>query len=432
MCAPAAWGLGADQGHRKRATSSTVLGVTRGALQSARVNAPIGLDDPMIRRLGAGVESMSDDSSFDVIVIGGGVGGAAAALRAAQYSLRVAWIRGDRETARRSRGRWVADVDNMIGLHDGIVRGSILRQLRKPQFAEARAVIESKRTPISVKAITDNTLQRIRADFPAQVAVIDLRADRAERRDDGSFAVTAGERTVRGAAVVLSTGVMDRQPHILKAGKEGVEDDIKWVYPWANREQLLYCIRCEGHLAREQAVAVIGHSDAAASVAAMMFERYRVPLRMVTNGEAPAWGEQRDRLLNAYGAEVHTARIVDVEGDKAGMRAIVLEDGARIEVVYALVSLGIHVVYNDLAIQLGASLEGGEVPASEQHVIIDRRAETDVRGLFVVGDMARRRDEPVMKQIYTAQEYAVRAVDAIDARRRAAFRAAFLRGEPVE
>jgi hypothetical protein len=43
--------------------------------------------------------------------------------------------------------------------------------------------------------------------------------------------------------------------------------------------------------------------------------------------------------------------------------------------------------------------------------------------------MTRRPDEPVMKQIYTAQEYAVRAVDAIDARRRAAFReAAIARG----
>ncbi len=34
----------------------------------------------------------------------------------------------------------------------------------------------------------------------------------------------------------------------------------------------------------------------------------------------------------------------------------------------------------------------------------------------------RRRDEPMMKQIYTSQEYAVRAVDTVDSRRRRAGR----------
>jgi thioredoxin reductase len=50
-------------------------------------------------------------------------------------------------------------------------------------------------------------------------------------------------------------------------------------------------------------------------------------------------------------------------------------------------------------------------------------SETSVRGLFAVGDMSRRRgDAPSLKQIYTAQEYAVRAIQAIDRRVRAARR----------
>ena len=41
-------------------------------------------------------------------------------------------------------------------------------------------------------------------------------------------------------------------------------------------------------------------------------------------------------------------------------------------------------------------------------------------GLFCVGDMAKRRDGgPLMKQVYTAQEYAVRAVDTLERRARA-------------
>jgi thioredoxin reductase len=75
-------------------------------------------------------------------------------------------------------------------------------------------------------------------------------------------------------------------------------------------------------------------------------------------------------------------------------------------------------VYNDLARQLGATLMDEDHPIEERHVRIDHRGQTDVRGLFAIGDMAKRPDEPVMKQVYTCQEYAVRAVDTVDRRRR--------------
>ena len=55
---------------------------------------------------------------------------------------------------------------------------------------------------------------------------------------------------------------MDKQPHILKQNKKGEwEETPKWIYPFANREQVLYCIRCEGHLTKNDSVAVLGHSN---------------------------------------------------------------------------------------------------------------------------------------------------------------------------
>lgn len=42
----------------------------------------------------------------ELIVVGGGIGGAAATLRAAQYHLRTAWILGDRDTHRASRAAY--------------------------------------------------------------------------------------------------------------------------------------------------------------------------------------------------------------------------------------------------------------------------------------------------------------------------------------
>ena len=60
------------------------------------------------------------DTSCEVAIIGGGIAGAACALRAAQYNLPFAWILGDRSTEKGSRGRWVRNIDNMIGVHPGI------------------------------------------------------------------------------------------------------------------------------------------------------------------------------------------------------------------------------------------------------------------------------------------------------------------------
>lgn len=57
---------------------------------------------------------------------------------------------------------------------------------------------------------------------------------------------------------------------------------------------------------------------------------------------------------------------------------------------------------------------------------IDARGETTIPNLFVVGDLAQRADEPVMKQVYTSQEYAVRALDVVDSRMRRARRQAAL------
>jgi len=95
-------------------------------------------------------------------------------------------------------------------------------------------------------------------------------------------------------------------------------------------------------------------------------------------------------------------------------------------VKFALVSLGLHRVYNDLAIELGARLMDENNPEEKRHVWINNKGETSIRGFFTVGDMAKREDEPMMKQVYTAQEYAVRAVDTIDSRRRKVLRAKIL------
>jgi thioredoxin reductase (NADPH) len=372
----------------------------------------------------------SPDSSapYDVIVVGGGIAGSAAALRAAQYLHRTLWVRGSKLDAKRSRAQWVYNIDNMIGVHDGIVRKKVRKLLRGDAFEEARQTLdEAPHLPISTRDIVDNVVDRLEEGYAPYVSMLTETATDARREDDGSFVVTVDGVEYRAKHLVLATGVMDRQPEILKANRKGVvQDDIKWIYPAANREQVLYCIRCEGHLTRGQQVAVIGSSEAAAQIAMMLHERYESGAAVLTNGETPAWSEDSGKLLEAYGAAVHQARIVEIAAGDQHLEALILEDGQRVKATFGLVSMGLYRVYNELARQLGATLGDEGKPDDERHVRIDARGETDIPNFFVVGDLAQREDEPVMKQVYTSQEYAVRALDVVDSRMRRVRRAATL------
>ncbi len=377
--------------------------------------------------------------AFDVIVVGGGIGGSAVALRSAQHGLQVAWIRGDEDTARASRVRYVYNVDNMIGVHDAIVRKKAIALLAAPEHAAARAALESTHFHIGTQEIVDDVVARLRQGFSANVTFIDEKAVAARRAGEGFEVETATGRLVVGNALALATGIMDRQPAVkltTRAGK--VVDDVKWIFPWANNETLLYCILCEGHLVRGAQVAVFGASEGAAQVALLLHERYGVEVALLGNGAALTAGEDTRRLLAAYRIPFHEARVVEVidGGEKprgASLGGFRLEDGTSVEVRFGMVAMGLHRVYNDLARQLGAALDPRDTgPEEERHVLVDDAgSETSVRGLFAVGDMSRRPgDAPSLKQIYTAQEYAVRAVQTIDRRRRSARRKATLAGEP--
>lgn len=382
-------------------------------------------------------------SERDLIVVGGGVAGAAAALRAAQYGLSLTWVLGDAETSRASRGRYVHEIDNMIGVHPGVLTSKLAKLLKDQP--EALAALAGADLVIGTQDLIDNVVERIEEDF---LDGTELRFERAlhARREGEGFAVRlSGGDEVQGGSLVLATGVMDLQPPIKKTLPSGkLVDDIRWVFPYANWGRLLYCIRCEGHMTRDSQVAVIGSTETTAQIAMMLHERYEVGVVILTNGEPFTAGERSRALLEAYGIGVVEERIIDIYDLEPGaeppakkprkgteMHGLVLESGERVPARYAMVAMGLHRVYNELARELGAELEGGELDPLQQHVLVeDATAETSVPGLFAVGDMGKRRDGgPLMKQVYTAQEYAVRAVDTIDRRRRAERRRLVL-GEP--
>ena len=368
-----------------------------------------------------------------VIVVGGGIGGSAAALRAAQHGLGAAWIRGGAGTARASRARYVFNVDNMIGVSSGIMQRKVLELLTAPEHAAAREAISRTHFHVGTEDIIEDVIRRL-SGFADRVTLVDEKAIVARRAGAGFVVETDGGQSFVAGAVILSTGVMDRQPSVKLTTKSGKGvDDIRWIYPWANAESLLYCILCEGHLVRGTPVAVFGSSETAAQVALLLHERYGVAVALLGNGDALDAKPDTLRLMEAYRVAFHGARLVEIVDGESGrkgetLRGFRLEDGTEVAARFGMVAMGLYRVYNDLARQLGAELDAADGPEDVRHVLVDdATSETSVRGLFAVGDMSRHRGgTPSLKQIYTAQEYAVRAVQAIDRRERAARRARLL------
>lgn len=362
----------------------------------------------------------SEKEPFELAVIGGGIAGAASALRAAQYGLPTSWIQGDKKTAKRSRSQWVRNIDNMLGVHPQIVLDKLAKAWKKrPELLEALA--ELPELEISTRDLIANAKARIEA-LDAGVEALAEVVVAARKLEDDTFELELSEGSlVRARQVILATGGMDRQPAIAKAKGEGVQVDPKWIYPYANRETVLYCIRCEGHLTKDRPVGILGAGEAAGQIALMLHERYGSACCILTHGQDPSWSKDTQFLLDAYGIAVHPETVVDVqghEGRRGELRALTLAGGKEVPLHFALVAMGMYRFYNQLALDLGAKLSDSEDPPELRRVEIDAKAETNVPGLFVVGDLAKRSSEPTMMQIYTAQEYAVRAVDSVDRRRR--------------
>lgn len=359
---------------------------------------------------------------YNVIIIGGGIGGAASALRAGQNGMKTLWILGSKITRKRSRSEWVMNLDNIVGFHENVIKNQVINSPKKNNHDEAISLLEEEHYHINNRMLIKNTISRIEKELP-HVMISEGEATSLQKTESG-FEVSFNDESVFANSVVLSTGVMDEQPHIWKQNKLGEwKETPEWIYPFANREQVLYCIRCEGHLTKNDSVAIIGFSNTAAELAMMLYERYQNKVYVLTNGATTAISNERLEILKKYHVETISEPINDLMSESVKqLHGFVFETHNAVEVRYALVSLGLHKVYNELANLVEARLMDQDRPEEKRHVWIDHKGETSVKGLFAVGDMAKREDEPMMKQVYTAQEYAVRAVDTIDTRGRKAMR----------
>lgn len=256
-------------------------------------------------------------------------------LRSVLSGQNVALFLGDAESKRKGRATWVAEVENIPGMHD------------------------VKRPIVSTSKTTIQWLEE-HPDLGHDARTIKGKVDRLERTESGFrlyWDVKGETHSLDARFVVIATGGMDVQPHI--AGS------IEPILPFANRGDAIYCIRCDGHQTIGKRLAMIGNSDTQVHIAAMMIERYgheRVDL--LSNGVDVDYSEAARELIDGYGMKVHSEPITKVLGDarKEGLEGFELEGGEVVAVDRAIVALG-FMPYNQLLQDVGAKLEADGKPA---------------------------------------------------------------------
>ena len=250
-------------------------------------------------------------SDYDTVIIGGGPAGLSAAIHLAFHRHKVMLV--DRRT--------------------GPLPYTLTALYNVPGFGIQRGVDIIKQLEMQAKS-SGATLER--------GSVVSLSGS------IGAFRVKLADGREYGAkTLLLATGVARHHPL--------VNGDYQPWLKYAAKGNTYYCPDCESPelLGRDIVVIGVGGASGAISVSRPLLEfasRVRV---LLTGGTelSPEWERTRAEL----GLEVMRGRIADIEGSKGIVRALLLEDGARVSADGYYVDSP-KLPRNELATQLGLEL----------------------------------------------------------------------------
>ena len=266
---------------------------------------------------------------YDAIIIGGSYAGLSGALQLARARRRILVI-----DAGQRRNRFASDSHGFL-TRDGQPAASIA--------AEGRANV---------------------AAYP-NVAWHDGTASAARRDGDGFIVELDGAGTVRGARLVLATGVRDELPQI-----DGLAE--RWG------KSVFHCPYCHGYELNEGRIGVLASSPMSVHQAQMLPHWGQVTL--FTNGMCPLDAAQLADL-HARGVQVVDTPVLRL----VNVATVVLEDG-RQEIMTGLFTFGRLHMASPIAEQLGCTFDVGPLGP---FIRTDDTRQTTVPGVFAAGDAMR-------------------------------------------
>jgi alkyl hydroperoxide reductase subunit F len=282
------------------------------------------------------VDAINAQAPFDVLIVGGGPAGAAAAVYAARKGIRTGVV------AERFGGQVLdtMSIENLISVP----------HTEGPKLARA--------------------LEAHVREYDAEI-INGQQATKLEQVADGFRVTLASGASLTGASVVLSTGARWR-----RMGVPGEQDYVN--------KGVAFCPHCDGPLFKGKRVAVIGGGnsgvEAAIDLAGLVGHVTLVEFDKMLRAD-----EVLQRKLKSLPnvTIITSARTTEVKGDGKRVTAIAYEDRTSGEI-------------RDIALE-GVFVQIGLVPNTEWlkgtlaldargEIIVDRHGQTSIPGVFAAGD----------------------------------------------
>ncbi|MGI0054864.1 MAG: NAD(P)/FAD-dependent oxidoreductase [Thermoplasmata archaeon] len=295
---------------------------------------------------------------YDVLVLGGGHAGLAAALKVGLMGYSALLVdRGPKY----GRSYYAPTMDNIPGFPDGISGHKLLdHQIAALQRVEPAVTYVTPATVVSLGR--KGTGYEVRFDWLRQ------------------------SRAVAGRAAVLALGVVDRMPVV--GGK------IDAIFPWANQGLVDFCIICDGHTLPGKRVAVLGHDAFAARTALDLVHFRPSALEILTHGRPLFEGVDRaerselERALAAAGISHFDAEIAGYNGIREKEFHVKFADGSVRRYDKGFSGLGWYDLHSTIPLSLGAKLdEEGFVVTDEDCRVLAASDGAAIPGLYCVGDL---------------------------------------------
>ncbi|WP_213815507.1 NAD(P)/FAD-dependent oxidoreductase [Glaciihabitans sp. dw_435] len=272
------------------------------------------------------------ETSYDVVIVGGGAAGLSAAVALGRSRRSVVVI-----DAGEPRNAPAAGVHNLL-TRDGMSPLELTRVGRE----EARsygAVVRERTTAIGA------------------------------RRDDAGFVVDLADGSrVRGKRMLVTTGLIDALPEVPGLAERWGRD-------------VIHCPYCHGWEVRDEAIGILGTGPAAMHQT-LMFRQLSQDVTLFVHTAQPPDAEQAEQLA-ARGIRVVTGEVASVSVANDELDGVVMADGSR-HPLRALVVAPSFRARGEILVQLG--LEVTETPMGTV-VESDAMGQTAVPGVWAAGNV---------------------------------------------
>ncbi|OIO41585.1 thioredoxin reductase [Candidatus Pacearchaeota archaeon CG_4_10_14_0_2_um_filter_05_32_18] len=297
-------------------------------------------------------KSNSKNKAYDLIVLGAGGTGLAAAMYAARLGLKTLVLGYSHGSEFPIGG--IITTTNIVENYPGFIRLSGEELAKKiEEHAKSYDLVEIKEEKAS-----------------------------AVKKQGNYFSVKTETNDYFGKTVLFATGTKWKKLDI-KGSKEFENKGVN------------YCALCDGPLFRNKTVAVIGGSDSAAKDALVLSEHASKVYIIYRGNEIHPEIVNMGRIKANKKIEIiNNTNLTEIRGDKS-LKSVILDkpykSSNELKLDGIFVAIG-HIALSDLAKPLGVKInKSGEI------IIDHKTSETNIAGIFAAGDVA---DKP-FKQLIT-------------------------------